>query len=361
MLDRTLLMQEFQKKANLLFYQADDQIAYAYQLWQEVTHNPDYAHLLPIKSSSLSIPHWHGSLTDYHTHAALQDAYYVASIDGSQIYPDRHQGINCFLINIGVTTFDYGKGSFNGVSIPYVFAAHEYDQGNEIVDYLRNDYERYSIFDCTLPSDMYTSLLLDGCLLQHEFKDNDVGSFFEQRYTAFLYTLYQRHIMAAWYISAPRYKEVIRLLYAHLGADSLDKKKYQAIDQVTDAMLMARILRPCERSTIFFYQDPSSQKIPFAASACFFYMHVGSEIVRIELPIYIALNEQYCSLLCSIILDQVHKGQGYPIALSEAHEQAVVDTQDRTFFYAALDMLGLQYNKKILLTPKQIKKNIVGI
>lgn len=358
MLDRTLLMQEFHKKANLLFHHTDDQVTRAYQLWQEVTHNPDYARLLQAKSTILAIPSWHGSLTDYHVHAALQDPYHLVSIDGSQIYPDRHQGINCFLINIGITRFDYVHGSFNGISIPYVFAAHEYDEGNDIVDYLRNDYERYSIFDSALPTDKQAALLLDGCLIQHEFKESEVGSFFEQRYIAFLYALYQQHIPAAWYISAPRYKEVMRILYAHLG---YDKKKYQIIDQVTDALLMARILRPSERSTIFFYQEPRLQKIPFAALPCFFYMHVGSEVVRVELPMYVAMNDQYCSLIGALLLDQVHKGQGYPIALAEAHEQAVVDTQDRTFFYTALDMLGSHYNKKLMLTPKQIKKKIVGV
>jgi hypothetical protein len=306
------------------------------------------------------VPAWHASLPDYQVYVPIQEAYYLVSIDGSQIYPDRHQGINCFLINIGITAFDYEQGSFNGVSIPYVFAAHEYDEGPEIVDYLRNDYERYSLFDSKLPSNRNACILLDGCLLQHEFKENEVGSFFAQRYNAFLYSLYQQHILAAWYISAPRYKEIMRLLYAYLCGDGYDKKKCQVIEHVTDAMLMARILRPGERSTFFFYQTPT-QKIPFAASPCFFYMHVGSEIVRVELPLYVALNEQYCALICSIILDQVNKGQGYPIALSEAHEQAVVDTQDRAFFYTMLDMVGLQHHQRLMLTPKQFKKKVVGI
>jgi NurA-like 5'-3' nuclease len=35
-----------------------------------------------------------------------------------------------------------------------------------------------------------------------------------------------------------------------------------------------------------------------------------------------------------LILDQCRKGQGYPVALSEAHEQAVISGADREEFWA---------------------------
>lgn len=361
MLDRTLLMQELQKKAKALFYHPADQLIIATQLWQLVAAQPSYARMLQASANSLMIPTWQDALGACYAVPATTDPYYLVSIDGSQIYPDRHQGINCFLINIGITTFDYGHGSFKGDSIPYLFAAQEYDQGPELVDYLRNDYERYSLFDCPLPPER-ACMLLDGALLQYDMgKENELGQFFAQRYTAFLYSLYQRHILAAWYISAPRHKEVMRLLYAHLAGEEHDKKKYQIIDQVTDAMLMSTLLKPYEHSPIFFYQNAQLAAIPAAAHPAFFYLHVGSEIVRVELPLYAATNQAYRSFIVSVLHDQVAKGHGYPIALAEAHEQAVVDTHDRHFFYTMLDMIAAQYATCLTVSPKQYKKRVVAI
>ncbi len=39
----------------------------------------------------------------------------------------------------------------------------------------------------------------------------------------------------------------------------------------------------------------------------------------------------------ALILDQCHRGQGYPVVLSEAHEQAVVSGADREFFWEMVD------------------------
>lgn len=38
------------------------------------------------------------------------------------------------------------------------------------------------------------------------------------------------------------------------------------------------------------------------------------------------------SLCHSLVLDQCRRGQGYPVAISEAHEQAVINGADRQFF-----------------------------
>ena len=65
----------------------------------------------------------------------------------------------------------------------------------------------------------------------------------------------------------------------------------------------------------------------------FFYMDVGAEIVRIEIPAWIARDEQKINTVAQIILNQSIKGRGYPVALAEAHEQAVVKGPDREFFY----------------------------
>jgi hypothetical protein len=67
------------------------------------------------------------------------------------------------------------------------------------------------------------------------------------------------------------------------------------------------------------------------------YLHVGSEIVRIEMPAWTALNRELRHQALGMILAQVQKGLGYPVALAEAHNQAVVTGSDRQRFFSALE------------------------
>ena len=52
-----------------------------------------------------------------------------------------------------------------------------------------------------------------------------------------------------------------------------------------------------------------------------------------EVPQWVANDEGLLNLTHSLVLDQCRRGQGYPVALSEAHEQAVVTMSDRENFW----------------------------
>jgi len=64
----------------------------------------------------------------------------------------------------------------------------------------------------------------------------------------------------------------------------------------------------------------------------FFYLNVGREIARVEVPAWVAQDQVLLDRLHAVIYDQAQKGNGYPYALSRAHEQAVVNTADRERF-----------------------------
>jgi hypothetical protein len=64
----------------------------------------------------------------------------------------------------------------------------------------------------------------------------------------------------------------------------------------------------------------------------FFYMRVGREVARVEIPRWVAENREQVDLVHSIIYDQCMKGQGYPVALARAHEQAIVRSADKKAF-----------------------------
>ena len=67
-------------------------------------------------------------------------------------------------------------------------------------------------------------------------------------------------------------------------------------------------------------------------SICFFYVHVGEEIGRVEVPSWVADDQPALGLAHTLIVEQCRLGQGYPVALMEAHEQAVVTVGDRRYF-----------------------------
>ena len=62
----------------------------------------------------------------------------------------------------------------------------------------------------------------------------------------------------------------------------------------------------------------------------FVYINVGAEIARLEFPAW--TTPDALEQLCGAVIDQCAKGMGYPVALSEAHEQAVVKAADRRAF-----------------------------
>ena len=64
----------------------------------------------------------------------------------------------------------------------------------------------------------------------------------------------------------------------------------------------------------------------------FFYLNTGYEMARVEMPSWASLNQQNVDLVHSVVMEQCRKGRGYPTALMEAHEQAVISTADRRYF-----------------------------
>jgi NurA-like 5'-3' nuclease len=71
----------------------------------------------------------------------------------------------------------------------------------------------------------------------------------------------------------------------------------------------------------------------------FFYIRLDGEVGRVEIPLWVAEDERLVELVHSTILDQCQRGLGYPVALSEAHEQAVVTGADREQFWGLVEQV----------------------
>ncbi len=115
-----------------------------------------------------------------------------------------------------------------------------------------------------------------------------------------------------------------------------DNAPCQVLEPLRDSALWGRLLKPGERSPLW----KSSAKIQsFYEEQCiyFCYVHVGSEVARVEVPEWVAADEAMLASALSLVLGQVNKGYGYPVVLAEAHNQAVVRGGDRSRFFALLE------------------------
>jgi hypothetical protein len=111
----------------------------------------------------------------------------------------------------------------------------------------------------------------------------------------------------------------------------------------SDREIMGKVLRPWQRSAVFkpwsrhrsrrgddWYTDEGHEIV-------FFYLRAGDEIARIELPIWMVEDPLKLDLLHALLVHQAQEGGEYPIALQEAHEQAVISGNDRVYFNALVE------------------------
>jgi hypothetical protein len=118
----------------------------------------------------------------------------------------------------------------------------------------------------------------------------------------------------------------------HCGHLERGKRECDSIGGFLDRDLFSHILQPGQRSDLFVSTSSIVREYYGGHAISFYYLNTGEEIARIEVPKWIAENENLLNLSHSLILDQCEKGLGYPVALMEAHEQAVIPQHDRELF-----------------------------
>lgn len=300
--------------------------------------------------------------------ATPPESHTVFATDGSQITPSHHEIAYCYLINIGRVMLHYGQSLYPLLdSLPELFYRPE-DlyisrqwgiRTEEWMGYRRAVSEASMLAEIACrwvnpPGahfDTPNLAMVDGSLI-YWFLETLPGEARDRILPP---------ILAAWeqlrsvkvplvgYLSASRSVEAVNLLrlqacphetpncMSHCASLS-DKKKLpcQVVDSLRDTTLWATRLQPGQRSPLFrssarilqLYQD---NRIYFC------YVHVGTEIARIDMPEWVALDSSLLNQALSLMLAQVHKGYGYPVALAEAHNQAVVRGGDRIRFFALLE------------------------
>lgn len=304
---------------------------------------------------------------------ATLDEYVAVAVDGSQIPPDRHGPAHCFLINIGGACIRYGpRATADLFSTPHLFSKPDElfitDTGSDVrqqpIEEVLLGVKRM-VMECQRLADRLEAMtldapvlaLLDGSLVLWSLARGRYGDRVHQVLLrdGFLAALDRIREVArrgkiafASYISYPRSAEVVNLLRVarcphedvltsgcnKVCTDGGPGKQEcnDVAEGLMDRDLFEALLEPGQRSAVFRSQssilsDYGDHRVRFC------YVNVGEEIARLEMPEWVADDPQTVDLLHGLVLEQCRKGRGYPLALQEAHEQAVVTAGDQRQFW----------------------------
>jgi hypothetical protein len=351
MLNHLKLMQEIKRIEPLLSNDQSSLYGYVAQIWEKMCKEPMLLQKVEaVESLPWPVPLWQEEL---HQITLIEQKsllpYVVCAIDGSQIYPDRHQPVGCFLINIGIAQIMYGhciERSVDLVSDPYLIPITNAQHSSvEYVNCLRHQYELEAIVKQGIRSNNHKApflVLLDGSLIFWHLEARvGLKDLFLSHYFVALESAFDASIWYASYISAPKSKELINLMRLFLANfDPKNSDSFALIDQLIDTVIVKLFLPPRYRTTIFENRSDVRYLYPAALVPHFFYLNVGAEIARVELPAWLAYDAIVVDRIASIIIDQaMNKGQGYPVILAESHEQAVIKGADRDLFYHLMNSM----------------------
>jgi GNAT superfamily N-acetyltransferase len=300
----------------------------------------------------------------------LPAEFIVMATDGSHIDVDRHRSARCYLINIGRVVLHYGDRPGAVLdSLPRLYAeekdlviAPSEGKGREqpIEGALLG--ARRSVEECRHLAEMATELppgssalaLLDGSLIlwgleaypefvSETLVDKGLLTHFDRMRDLNR----DKKLALASYISQPRATDVVNALrvaicpHEPVDCDRFcaagEKRPCDAVAGLQDRELFASLLEPGERSALFISQSSVVEKHYREHTVYFFYLRLDDEIARVEIPLWVARDRDLVNLAHRLVLDQCQRGQGYPVALSEAHEQAVVTTADRENFWQLVE------------------------
>lgn len=288
----------------------------------------------------------------------------VLATDGSHIDVDRHQSTRCYLINTGSVVISYGRhpdavlsssprlySDDKDLAIMPPGGGREQPVEGTILGIKRSVEECAQLADLAagLPPKSTALALLDGTLIlwgleaYPDFVTEELLINGLLKYLDDVKKLNKdRRLALASYISFPRSTDVVNLLRVAVCPNDIpdcDKqcppgkeRDCNGLAGVRDRDLFMNLLESGERSALFISPSKVVKEHYGEHRVYFFYLRVGDEIARIEIPQWVAENKELLDLTHSLVFDQCKRGHGYPVALSEAHEQAVVTGADRENF-----------------------------
>ncbi len=288
----------------------------------------------------------------------------VLAADGSHIDVDRHQSTRCYLINIGSVVLRYGsRPDAHLASTPSLYSddkelaitppggGREQPVEGTILGVKRSVEECKALAGLAagLPSGSTALALLDGTLILwglEAYPEFVTDALLHDGLLKCLDAIKglnkDRRLALASYISFPRSTDVVNILRVAICPNDVPdcdrqcppgkERDCDGVAGVRDRDLFMSLLESGERSALFISPSKIVEEHYGRHRVYFFYLRVGEEIARVEIPQWTAENADLLNLTHSLVFDQCKRGHGYPVALAEAHEQAVVTGVDRENF-----------------------------
>ncbi len=343
---------------------------------------------------------WHQRYTDWHDQLAFTTAspaedlatfaqdpgnrvqprggqHAVMATDGSQIVPSHHEIAYCSLINVGRVALHYHQSQWPLLdSVPFLFyRSADFNQypgipAEDLLSLRRTQAEVEELVQLILATDSPspTLALVDGSLIHWSLESLHYAQ--QQDWLQPILSAYdqlrQARVPIAGYISASRSSEVMNYfrlgLCPYLGCDcsqyclNTTPTPCQPFAPLTDRAFWSGLLAPGQRSPIWRSGARLLHHYGHHWIHCC-YLNVGEEIARIEFPQWVNDDPDLLNQTLEIILAQVEKGLGYPVALAEAHHLAVVRGGDRHRFFALIEQELIRAGlKNVAVSRKEARK-----
>lgn len=306
--------------------------------------------------------------------------YKVGSVDGSQIedfdYIIMYSAYD-FLINTGSIILDYKNSD-----VPYRVAEPKIFSINEIREFIGLDtfdirsyskadlissirtYHEYNealnIIDRLSEKDL---LLMDGGLVQWHLQDKpfELKRIIVDKISDVLNRCELKNIYVVGYISGSKAKDVVNCLKISnckdntFNCDRCKDEFCSYLDSIDDSFLFRSYFKADSDKYVATPVFQSRAKITniYKLPVYFFYLYNNDEFARIEIT---EKNIKNISIITSELKDQLDKGFGYPVALAEAHEMAVISDSDKTNFERIMKTINPEFDLNFTSRSKVLSK-----
>ena len=311
----------------------------------------------------------------------------VVATDGSQIPADRHEIVFCYLLNVGTVYLPYGAPDDTLLSsFPTLRFREEdllEDQDGELQTITpKRIASRRLQAECQALMELIERAaargepavaLMDGTLILWSLEAESAGIRREilGEFNRLLTRARELRIPVAGYISRPGSSDVVNSLRTwrcgfcpvncSAGRNGPESAPCRDLQRTTDLMLFSHSLGEGQRSALFGSQSKILRDLPEPNRIQFFYLDTGKEIARVEIPVWVGEDQELLELVHGVVLDQVDKGLGYPRALIEAHEKAVVRAPERAAFFQFVQREMAQARIPTSVTQKQSSKRLRSV
>lgn len=316
---------------------------------------------------------------------SFRQPYTIIACDGSQIMPSQHEVYSCYLLNVGVSVFSYrAKEKALLLSLPTLF--HKPENLYPLINRRRIHIDESIVSLERTLLELDTALryaveskeralpivaLMDGSLIPWGI--DKMPESYQKEYLTRLELILDgfnnEEIPVVGYVSHSRSSDIVNNLrvwncpYPSSSCQTfcgqLDEENFpcSAIWPLSDRQLLRTKLAKGSRSSICLSGATWSKALNQRNQVAFCYLHLGSEVARIELPRWLFEEKALMGLAFQTVASQVEKGFGYPISLAEAHNLAVIRQQDRSqFFELVANQLIASGTGRVSISPKESGK-----